>query len=101
VSIFENSVLRRIFRRKREEVTGTWRKCIVWSFMTSIVRSFMICVMRNVMMCILRQMLFAYSGSFSWVAHMTFTVEERKAYVVVVRKSEGKGPLGTGWIILK
>jgi len=32
---------------------------------------------------------------------VTFMVEERKAYVVVVRKSERKGPLGTGRIILK
>jgi hypothetical protein len=28
-------------------------------------------------------------------------MEERKAFVVVVRKSEGKGPFGTGRIILK
>jgi len=46
-------------------------------------------------------MLLAYSGSASWVAFVMLVVEERKAYVVVVRKSEGKGPLGTGRIILK
>ena len=61
----------------------------------------MICIMRNVIVCILRQMLLAYSGSVSFVALVTLMVEERKAYVVVVRKSEGKGPLGTGRVILK
>jgi hypothetical protein len=28
-------VLRRIFRPKSNEVTGGWRKCIMWSFITS------------------------------------------------------------------
>jgi hypothetical protein len=69
--------------------------------MISIVRSFMIYILRNVMICIPRQMLLAYSGSVSWVIQVTLMVEERKSYVVVVRKSEGKGPLGTGGIILK
>jgi hypothetical protein len=29
--VFENRVLRRIFRPKREEVTGEWRKCFLFS----------------------------------------------------------------------
>jgi hypothetical protein len=30
--LFENRVLRRIFGRKREEVTGDWRSCTMRSF---------------------------------------------------------------------
>jgi hypothetical protein len=69
--------------------------------MISIMRSSRICIMRNVMICNLRQTLLAYSGNVSWVAQVTLIVEERKAYVVVVRSSEEKGPLGTGRIIFK
>jgi len=61
----------------------------------------MICIMRNVMIYILRQMLLAYSGSVIGVIQVTLKVEARKSYVVVVRKSKGKGPLGSGRIILK
>jgi hypothetical protein len=33
--VYENRVLRRIFRPKREEVAECWRNCIVRSFITS------------------------------------------------------------------
>jgi hypothetical protein len=46
-------------------------------------------------------MLLAYSGSVSWVAFVMYMLEERKTFVVVVRKSKGKGQLRTGRIILK
>jgi hypothetical protein len=32
--VFENKVLRRIFRSKRDEVTEDWRNCIMRSFIT-------------------------------------------------------------------
>jgi hypothetical protein len=31
-TMFKKSVLRRIFEPNRSEVTGTWRKCIIRSF---------------------------------------------------------------------
>jgi hypothetical protein len=40
LGVFENRVLRRIFRPKRDEVMGEWRKCIT--------RSFVICTLRQV-----------------------------------------------------
>jgi hypothetical protein len=30
LGVFENRVLRRIFGRKRDEVTGEWRKICLW-----------------------------------------------------------------------
>jgi hypothetical protein len=34
--VFENRVLRKIFRPKRDEVIGGWRTCIMRSFITCI-----------------------------------------------------------------
>jgi hypothetical protein len=35
VWVFENGVLRRMFGSKRVEVKGSWRKCIIRSFMVT------------------------------------------------------------------
>jgi hypothetical protein len=61
----------------------------------------MICIIGNGMIRILREMLLEYSRSVSLVGRVSLMVEERRECVVVVRKSGGKRPLGTGRIILK
>ena len=78
--VFENRMLRRIFGPAREEETGEWRKLhneelndlysspnIVWMIK---------------------------SRRMTWVEHVAHTRERRGAYRVLVRKLEGKRPLG-------
>jgi hypothetical protein len=78
--VFENRVLRRIFGPKRDEVTGEWRKLhseelhnlysspnIIWHIK---------------------------SGRMRWAGHAARMGEEREVYRVLVRKAEGKTPLG-------
>jgi hypothetical protein len=80
LKVFENRVLRRIFRPKRDEVTGEWRKLhtqelhdlysspnIVWVIKSRTVR---------------------------WAGHVAWMGEERGVYRVLVGKPEGKMPLG-------
>jgi hypothetical protein len=72
--VFENRVLRRIFGPKRDEVTGEWRKLHneeLYNLYSS--------------PDIIRQ------GN---VGHVARRGEERKMYKVLVRKPEGKRPLG-------
>jgi hypothetical protein len=78
--VFENRVLRRIFVPKRDEVTGEWRK------------------LRNVEVHnlysspdIIRQV---KSRRMRWAGHVARMGEEIKVYKVLVRKPEGKRPLG-------
>jgi hypothetical protein len=68
--VSENRVLRRIFGRKRGEVTGEWRK------------------LHN---DIIRQV---KSRRMRWAGHVTRMGEERKVYKVLVGKPKGKRPLG-------
>jgi hypothetical protein len=78
--VFENRVLRRIFGPKRDEVTGEWRKLhseelhILYSSPN-----------------IIRQI---KSRRMRWAGHVVRIGEERKVYRVLMRKPEGKRPLG-------
>jgi hypothetical protein len=80
VRVFENIVLRRIYGRKRDKVTGEWRKLhkeelhILYSFPNNI-----------------RQI---ESRKMRWAGHVARIGEERNVYKVLVGKAEGKRPLG-------
>jgi len=77
--VFENRVLRRIFGPKRDEVTEEWRKLHNGEFndtySTDIVR-----VIK--------------SRKMRWAGHVPRKRESRGVYRVLVRKPEGKRPLG-------
>jgi hypothetical protein len=78
--VFENRVLRRIFRPKRDEVTGEWKKLhneelhILYSSPD-----------------IIRQI---KSRRMRWAGHVACMGEERKVYRVLVDKPQGKRPFG-------
>jgi hypothetical protein len=78
--VFENRVLRRIFGPKRDEVTGECRKLHSEE-------------LHNLYSSpdIIRQV---KSRRMRWAGHVARMGEERKAYKVLVRKPEGKRPLG-------
>jgi hypothetical protein len=78
--VVDNKVLRRIFRPKREEVTGDWRRLhndelydlysssnIIWVFKSRRMR---------------------------WAGHVARIGDRRGAYRVLVGRAEGKRPLG-------
>jgi hypothetical protein len=77
--VFENRVLRRIFGPKRDEVTGGWRKLHneelhdLYS-LPSVIR--------------------IRSSKMGWAGHVAQMREKRNPYRLLVRKSEGKRPLG-------
>jgi hypothetical protein len=77
---FENSVLRRIFGPKRDEVTGERRKLHNEE-------------LHNLYSSpdIIRQV---KSGRMRWAGHVARMGEERKVYKVLVVKPEGRRPLG-------
>jgi hypothetical protein len=78
--VFDNSVLRRIFGPKRDEVMGEWRKLHneeLHNLYSSPV--------------IIRQV---KSRRMRWAGHVARMGEERKVYKVLVGKPEGKRPLG-------
>jgi hypothetical protein len=78
--VFENRVLKRIFKPKRDEATGEWRKlhneelCDLYSSQ-SIIRIIKSKWMR-------------------WAGHAARMGEKRNAYRLLVGKPEGKRPLG-------
>jgi hypothetical protein len=78
--VFESRVLRRIFRPKRDEVTGGWRKLhneelhVLYSS-PSIVRVIKTRRMR-------------------WAGHVVRMGEVRSAYNILVGRPEGRRPLG-------
>jgi hypothetical protein len=78
--VFGNRVLRRIFGPKIDEVTGEWRKLHneelhdLYSF-SSIIR-------------------IIKAGRMRWSGHVARLGEKRKAYRLLVRKPEGRRPLG-------
>jgi hypothetical protein len=78
--VFENRVLRRIFRPKRDEVTGEWRKLHNEELLNLYSSP-----------DIIRQVI---SRRMRWVGHVARMGEERKAYKVFVGKPEGKRLLG-------
>ena len=75
--VFENRVLRRIFGHKRDEETGEWRKLhneeLYWS--------------PNIVWVI-------QSRRLRWAGHVARLGEKRGVFKVLVRKPEGKRPLG-------
>jgi hypothetical protein len=78
--MFENRVLRRIFGRKRDDVTGEWRKLHIEELRDlysspSIIR-------------IIKARRMRLTG------HVARLGEKSKAYRLLVRKPEGKRPLG-------
>jgi hypothetical protein len=77
---FENRILRRIFRPKRDEVTGEWRK--LHSEEIHILYSSPI---------IIRQI---KSRRMRWAGHVAPMGKERNMYKVLMGKPEGKRPLG-------
>jgi hypothetical protein len=73
--VFENRVLRRIFGPKRDRVTGEWRKLHNLYSSPDIIRQ-------------------VKSRRMRWVGHVARMGEGRNVYKVLVRKPEGKRPLG-------
>jgi hypothetical protein len=78
--VFENRVLRRIFRPKRDEVTGEWRK-----LHDGELHNFY-CSPDTIRQIKSRRM--------RWVGHVARMGEGRNVYRVWVGKPEGKRPLG-------
>jgi hypothetical protein len=77
--VFENEVLRRIFRPKWDEVTGGWKNCIT--------RSFKICTT-------LHQMLLDRMKSDEMDGECSTRGVMINAYKILVGKSNGKRPHG-------
>jgi len=78
--VFENRVLRRVFGRKRDEVTGDWRKLHNEElrdlyFLLNIVRV-------------------VKSRRMRWAGHVARMGEGRGVHRVLLGKPEGKRPLG-------
>jgi len=78
--VFENMVLRRIFGPWRDEVTGEWRR-LHNGELNDLYSS------PNVVRAI-------KSRRMRWAVHVARMGEERGVYRVLVRKPEGKRPLG-------
>jgi hypothetical protein len=78
--VFENTVLRRIFGPKRDEVTREWRKLHV-DELRDLYSSSIIRIIKS------RRM--------RWAGHVAQMGEKRNAYRLLVGKPEGKRPLGS------
>jgi hypothetical protein len=78
--VFENRVLRRIFGLKRDEVTGGWRKLHNEELRDLYSSPSIIRILKS------RRM--------RWAGHVARIGEKRNAYRLLVRKPEGKQPLG-------
>jgi hypothetical protein len=78
--VFENRVLRRIFGRKRYEVTGKWRKLHNEELRDLYSSPSIIRIIKS------RRM--------RWVGRVARMGEKRKSYRLLVGKPEGKRPLG-------
>ncbi|KAJ4447854.1 hypothetical protein ANN_09863 [Periplaneta americana] len=78
--VFENKVLRKIFRAKRDEVTGEWRKLHNAGLHALYYSPDII---RNII-----------SRRLRWAGHVACMGESRNAYRVLVGRSEGIRPLG-------
>jgi len=78
--VFENMVLRRIFRPRRDEVTGEWRR------LHNEELNDLYCSPNIVRVIKWRRM--------RWPGHVARMGEERGVYRVVVGKPEGRRPLG-------
>jgi hypothetical protein len=80
--VFENGVLRRIFARKRDEVTGGWRKLYNKELHNSYSSPSMIRMIKT------RRM--------RWVGHAARMGEKRNAYSILVRVEYGHESRETG-----
>jgi hypothetical protein len=78
--VFENRVLRRIFGPKRDRVTGGWRKLHNEELHNLYSSPSIIRIMK------LRRM--------RWAGHVAQIGEKRNVYKLLIRKPEGKRPLG-------
>jgi hypothetical protein len=78
--VFENRVLRRIFGPKRDEVTGEWRKLHNEELRDLYSSPSIIRIIK--------------SRRIRWAGHVARMGEKRNAYKLLVRKPEGKRPLG-------
>jgi hypothetical protein len=78
--VFENSVLRRLFGPKRDEVTGGWRKLHNEELLGLYSSPSIIRVIKA------RRM--------RWVGHVARMGEVRDAYNILVGRPEGRRPLG-------
>ena len=78
--VFENMVLRRIFGPRRDEVTGDWRRLLNEEI--------------NVLYSSPNIVRVIKSRRMRWAGHVTRMGEKRGVYRVLVRKPEGKRPLG-------
>jgi hypothetical protein len=78
--VFENRVLRRVFRHKRDEVTGEWRKLHNEELNDLYSLPIIVRVVKS------RRM--------RWAGHVARMVEERGVHRVLVGKPEGKRPSG-------
>jgi hypothetical protein len=78
--VFENRVLRRIFGPKRDEVTGGWRKLHNEELHYLYSSPSIIRMMK--------------SRTMKLAGHVARMGEKRNAYRILVRKPEGKSPLG-------
>jgi hypothetical protein len=78
--VFENRVLRRIFGRKRDEVTGEWRTLHKEELHDLYSSPSIIRIMKA------RRM--------RWAGHVTRWGQKRNAYILLVGKPEGRRPLG-------
>jgi hypothetical protein len=77
--VFENSVLRRIFGPKRDEVTEGWRKLHNEELHKLYSSPSIIRMIKS------RRM--------TWAGHVARIREKRNAYTILVRNPEGKRPL--------
>jgi hypothetical protein len=80
LKVFENRVLRRIFGPKRDEVTGEWRKLHNEEIRDLYYSPSIIRIIKS------RRM--------RWTGHVARMGAKRNAYRLLVRKTEGKRPLG-------
>jgi hypothetical protein len=78
--VFENRVLRRLFGPKRDEVTGEWRTFHNEELRDLYSSPSIIRIIKS------RRM--------RWAGHVAGMGEKRSVYRLLVRKSEGKRPLG-------
>jgi hypothetical protein len=78
--VYENRVLRRIFRLKIDEVTGGWRKLLNEEL-------HILYSLPNVIRMI-------KSRRMTWAGHIARMVVKRNAYRILVGKPEGKRLLG-------
>jgi hypothetical protein len=78
--VFENSVLRKIFGAKRDEVIGEWRKLRNEELHDLYSSPSIIRIMK--------------SRRITWARHVPRMGEKRNAYRLLVGKPEGRRPLG-------